>query len=319
MFCPPQKLQPFSKCDMAPKILRRMQMYNPRNEKGDQLDAKFSVESLREGFDLILESRGGSTGGRPPRNTDYAPALVLHLRRMAQVGMVLDDLQVASSEAMRLPENMRQIRPLGYTLPLQLATVSDFDELRLAIGRATGEHGTKSKKGGNRTKRLRLRMRWPDASSKSADSIANLLANPNASEVPTGDPKELSERVERARKRMRLKGAAPPKGQEKVRRTSATSDRYIRDPEVIAWVLEEAAGICENCGSPAPFKRIDGEAFLEVHHVRPLGEGGPDVIENAAACCLNCHRRLHDDPSRDRLRRKLIATIDRLKDFRAKN
>lgn len=293
-------------------------MYKPRDEKGDELDAKFSVESLKDGFDLVIESRGGSTGGRPPRNTDYAPALVIYLRRMAQVGMVLDDLQVASSEAMRLPESMRQIRPLGYTLPLELASVSDFDELRLAIGRATGEHETKSKKGGNRTKRLRLRIRWPDASSMSADFIAKMLANPDAYEVPTGDPKELSERVERARKRMRLNGATPPKGQEKVRRTSATSDRYIRDPEVIAWVLEEAAGTCENCGSPAPFKRIDGEAFLEVHHVRPLGEGGPDVIENAAACCPNCHRRLHHDPSRDSLRCKLITSINRLKDFPAK-
>ena len=295
-----------------------MQMYNPRDEKGDELDAKFSVESLKDGFDLVIESRGGSTGGRPPRNTDYSPALELHLRRMARLGLVLDDLQVASSEAMRLPESMRQIRPLGYRLPLELASVSDFDELRLAIGRATGEHQTKSKKGGNRTKRLRFRMRWPDASSMSADIIAKMLANPAASERPTGDPKELFERVERARKRMRLKGAVPPKGQKKVRRTSATSERYIRDPEVIAWVLEEAAGICENCGSPAPFKRIDGEAFLEVHHVRPLGEGGPDVIENAAACCPNCHRRLHHDPARDSLRSQLIASINRLKDFPAK-
>ena len=294
-------------------------MYNPCDEKGDELDAKFSVESFGDGFDLIIESRGGATGGRPPRNTDYAPALVLHLRRMALLGMVLDDLQVASSEAMRLPENMRQIRPISYTLPLELATVSDFDELRLAIGRATGEHETKSKKGGNRTKRLRLRMRWTDASSMSADSIATMLAHPDAYEDPTGDPKELSARVERARKRMRSKGTAPPKGQEKAPRTTATSDRYIRDPEVIAWVLEEAAGSCENCGSPAPFKRIDGEGFLEVHHVRPLGEGGPDVIENAAACCPNCHRRLHHDPSRDSHRGKLIASINRLKDFPAEN
>lgn len=273
-------------------------MYNLFDDKGEELDAKFSVESFRGGFDRIIESRGGSTGGRPPRNTAYAQALVLHLRRMAELGMVLDDLQVASSEAMRLPENMRQIRPVGYTLPLELATVSDFDELRLAIGRVTGEHGTFSKKGGNRTKRLRLRMRWADASSMYADSIATLLAHPDSSEKPTGDLKELSKRIERARKRLRLKKAAPPKGQEKVSRTTATSDRYIRDPEVIAWVLEEAAGSCENCGSPAPFKRIDGEGFLEVHHVRPLGEGGPDMIENAAACCPNCHRRLHHDPKK---------------------
>lgn len=299
--------------------LRRSQLYNPSDENGSELDAKFSVESLRDGFDLIVESRGGSTGGRPPRNTDYAPALALHLRRMALFGMVLDDLQVASSEAMRLPEHMRKIQPQGYTLPLELVTVSNFDELRLAIGRATGEHQTKSKKGGNRTKRLRLRMRWPDASSLSVEAIAKMLAHPYASEAPSAEPKELSQRIERARKRMRLKGRVQPQGQEKVRTTSITLDQFIRDPEVIAWVLEEADGVCENCGSPAPFKRISGEAFLEVHHVRPLGEGGPDVIENAAACCPNCHRRLHHDPSRDSLRRKLITSIVRLKDFPAQN
>ncbi len=290
-------------------------MYNPYDEKGDELDAKYSVESLSEGFDLIIESRGGSTGGRPPRNTDYARALVLHLHRMAELGMVLDDLQVASSDAMRLPEKKRQIRPKGYALPLELSSVSDFDELRLAIGRVTGEHEAKSKKGGNRTKRLRLRMRWTGASKMSADSIATLLAHSDPSEEPTGDPKELSERVERARSRVRSKKAAPPKGQVKVPSTTVTSERYIRDPEVIAWVLEEAAGNCENCGSLAPFKRNGGEGFLEVHHVRPLAEGGPDIIENAAACCPNCHRQLHHDPAKNSIRRKLIASINRLKDF----
>ncbi|WP_299084180.1 HNH endonuclease signature motif containing protein [uncultured Ruegeria sp.] len=237
---------------------------------------------------------------------------------MAELGMVLDDLQVASSEAMRLPEKKRQIRPKGYTLPLELSKVPDFDELRLAIGRVTGEHETKSKKGGNRTKRLRLRIRWIGASGMSADSIATMLAHWDPSEEPTGDPKELSERVERARIRRRTKKAAPPKGQEKVPKTTATTERYIRDPEVIAWVLEEAAGNCESCGSPAPFRRADGEGFLEVHHVRPLGEGGPDIIENATACCPNCHRRLHHDPAKNTLRRKLIASINRLKDFQAK-
>ena len=293
-------------------------MYNPYDEKGDELDAKYSVESIRGGFDLIIESRGGSTGGSPPRNTDYARALELHLHRMAELGIVLDDLQVASSDAMRLPENKRQIRPKGYTLPLKLSTVSDFDELRLAIGRVTGEHETKSKKGGNRTKRLRLRMRWTGASSMSADSIATMLAHSDLSEEPTGDPKELSERVARALRRMRSKKAAPPKGQKKVPKTTGTSDRYIRDPEVIAWVLEEAAGNCENCGYPAPFKRISGEGFLEVHHVRPLGEGGPDIVENAVACCPNCHRQLHHDPAKNSIRRKLIASINRLKDFPVK-
>ena len=134
-------------------------------------------------------------------------------------------------------------------------------------------------------------------------------------EKPTADPKELGERVARALKRMRTRKPLAPKGQHKVPKSATTSERYVRDPEVIAWVLREAAGNCENCGSAAPFKRLSGEPFLEVHHVRPLGEGGPDTTDNAAACCPNCHRKLHFDGAKDSLRLTLIASVKRLKDF----
>ncbi len=290
-------------------------MHKSYDETGGEIDAKFDVEIVKEGFDLIIESQGGSTGGRPPRNTDYAQALVLHLRRMAELGMVLEDLQVASTHAMKRPEKERQIRPDGYALPLELGSVSDFENLRLAIGRISAAYGRTKNTGGNPTKKLRLRMRWPDASNMAKGSIATILARPVSSQKPTADPTELALRVERARRRIRTTGTTPPKGQDKVLRVSTTSGRFVRDPEVIAWVLEEASGYCEHCGTPAPFKRMDGQPFLEVHHVRPLGEGGPDTIENTAACCPNCHRRLHFDPAKDSLRRALLASVKRLKDF----
>jgi 5-methylcytosine-specific restriction protein A len=290
-------------------------MHNLYDEKGNEIDAKFSIEPFRDGFDLIIESRGGSTGGRPPRNSDYSQALVLHLRRMAELGMVLDDLQVASTKAMEHPLEERQIRPDGYTLPLDLGAVSDFEKLRLAIGRVSAAYGRTKDNGGNPTKKLRFRILWSDASGMSPNSIAAMLALPVVSEEPTADPNELAKRVERARRRIRRKKTTPPKGQAEVPKLSATLERYVRDPEVIAWVLEEADGKCEYCGSPAPFIRMDGEPFLEVHHVRPLGEGGPDTTDNAAACCPNCHRRLHYDPAKDGLRLTLIASVKRLKDF----
>lgn len=141
------------------------------------------------------------------------------------------------------------------------------------------------------------------------------VLGPASVEKPTSDPKELADRVERALKRIHGSKPPPPKGQHKVPKICSSSERYVRDPEVIAWVLREAAGNCENCGSPAPFKRLNGQPFLEVHHVRPLGEGGPDTTENAAACCPNCHRRLHFDEVKDSLRFTLIASVKRLKDF----
>ncbi|TDA69847.1 HNH endonuclease signature motif containing protein, partial [Halomonas marinisediminis] len=33
--------------------------------------------------------------------------------------------------------------------------------------------------------------------------------------------------------------------------------------------------------------------FLEVHHLIRLKDGGPDTVENCAALCPNCHRKLH--------------------------
>lgn len=73
-----------------------------------------------------------------------------------------------------------------------------------------------------------------------------------------------------------------------------TSVGYKRNPDVIVKVLRRANGICECCGHPAPFNRAsDGTPFLEVHHIKPLSEGGPDTVGNAEALCPNCHRMKH--------------------------
>lgn len=290
-------------------------MHNPYNDDGLELDAKYSIEAISGGFDLVIESQGGSTGGRPSRNTDYAKALTLHLRRMSKLGMVLKDLHVDSRHALKFPEHERQIFPQDYSLPLDLRVITDFERLRLAIGRASAAYKRVKPSGGNPTKKLRLRMGWPDASRLSEQSLAELLSRPVSLEEPTADQKELNVRVARARKRIFKSKESPPNGQRIASKIPGRKDQFVRDPEVIAWVLEEASGICENCGRPAPFVKMDGEPYLEVHHVRPLGEGGPDTTDNAAACCPNCHRQLHFDADKGNLRLSLISRVGRLRDF----
>lgn len=92
-------------------------------------------------------------------------------------------------------------------------------------------------------------------------------------------------------------------------RSSATSFR--RSVEVAAWVLKHARGKCELCSEPAPFVRVTGEGYLEVHHVQPLAEGGPDTVENAVAVCPNCHRAAHHARNAsdiaDRLRKYVVG------------
>ena len=69
---------------------------------------------------------------------------------------------------------------------------------------------------------------------------------------------------------------------------------FIRNPDVVAQVLEDADGYCQKCESFAPFKkRKTKQPYLEVHHRKPLSQGGADTVKNAIALCPNCHRKAH--------------------------
>jgi len=95
-----------------------------------------------------------------------------------------------------------------------------------------------------------------------------------------------------ATRRRRLKDASP-----KPKEIKVTVLAFVRNPDVVAEVLERAEGKCEDCRSPAPFRRrSDDTPYLEVHHQRPLAEGGDDTVENAIALCPNCHRKAHFGP-----------------------
>ncbi len=84
-----------------------------------------------------------------------------------------------------------------------------------------------------------------------------------------------------------------PEGRHIVRQVRAGAIIYERDHRVVVFILQQADGRCERCGELAPFHRADGRPYLEVRHVLPLTEGGPDVVENTVAVCPNCHRLLH--------------------------
>ena len=56
---------------------------------------------------------------------------------------------------------------------------------------------------------------------------------------------------------------------------------------------KRAKGYCELCANPGPFPTSAGGRFLEVYHVTPLYQGGPDTVDNVAAVCPNCQRACH--------------------------
>lgn len=100
-----------------------------------------------------------------------------------------------------------------------------------------------------------------------------------------------------------------------VSRQQTTTTTFKRRPEVVAWVIENALknneGRCE-LGGCESFPTPKGEPYLEVHHVIPLSEDGPDEISNAVALCPACHRELHFGKNKDKLKQQLYAHIDRL-------
>ncbi|MBA4143927.1 MAG: HNH endonuclease [Nitrosospira sp.] len=88
--------------------------------------------------------------------------------------------------------------------------------------------------------------------------------------------------------------------------------QFQRDATVKAWVLQQAAGICECCEKPAPFKNVDGRPYLELHYIRQLGEGGPDTVSNAVALCPNCHQEIHYGANAQALAAWLYDNVSRL-------
>lgn len=100
-------------------------------------------------------------------------------------------------------------------------------------------------------------------------------------------------KIDLAELERRAKAARQTPGQR-----SVVSVEHERDPNVSAYAKLRAAGHCQLCKQPAPFKNKLGEPYLETHHLVWLAQGGGDTIENTVALCPNCHRRMHvlEDP-----------------------
>lgn len=130
---------------------------------------------------------------------------------------------------------------------------------------------------------------------------------------PTADPEELKKRTARIRSSFgKTLSRSLPKGVRNPKRRNTTVTTFDRDPQVRAWILENANGICEACSADAPFQQDDGLPFLEVHHVQTLADGGPDTTDNAVAVCPNCHRRLHLSDDRAQFTKDLYKKCARL-------
>ena len=66
--------------------------------------------------------------------------------------------------------------------------------------------------------------------------------------------------------------------------------------------IEAAGGLCQRCGRPVAVRTPNGWRMKggEVHHVRPLAEGGRDGV--LVLLCISCHRLVDAELRRKRRR-----------------
>lgn len=95
-----------------------------------------------------------------------------------------------------------------------------------------------------------------------------------------------------------------------VSQTQTTVKQYSRSSTVRKYAKARADGVCEGCGSSAPFLDQDGDPYLQVHHLEELSNGGADVPENVACLCPNCHYRIHHGRDGEEFNKQVAAQID---------
>jgi hypothetical protein len=159
-------------------------------DDGHELDAGYSIEAelANELLSLVMESSsGGRTSiDRVPRNVDYRRALEVLLMRLKELEAVLIDGIVASRVTSRLPESERRL----FAKPITLKDVEDITGLRRRLCTAQSSIGQVpgAMKGGNGTKRIRLRLSVPgyNPTPEDAARLATDLAHATVAGPPEG-------------------------------------------------------------------------------------------------------------------------------------
>jgi hypothetical protein len=148
------------------------------DDDGRSLDARYFMEPDGPYIALVVESRSGVSGSRPPRNPDYNQALMLLLARLGQLNALLVDALVDSRHVRDLgvPEADRRL----ILTPIRLALEPDMAALRRRMGTAQAKiaQAPGATKGGNATKRIRLRLQVPRYQPSDAGHLAATLAAP---------------------------------------------------------------------------------------------------------------------------------------------
>ncbi|WP_165590424.1 MrcB family domain-containing protein [Bordetella pseudohinzii] len=139
---------------------------------------------------------------------------------------------------------------------------------------------------------------------------------PSLSSLATQSEGQFQEAViEKAAKPRTMEFVEPPGGLHKPpKRSVASTEKYVRNPEVAAAALMRANFRCEVNAAHITFLTRK-QPYVEAHHLIPFSrqddyEYSLDVVANLVALCPTCHRQLHYGRARDK-RPVLMALLQR--------
>ena len=70
-------------------------------------------------------------------------------------------------------------------------------------------------------------------------------------------------------------------------------ETFVRNPLWARKAKEAFGEACMLIGCTLAFKKEDGNQYVEVHHIKPLHEGGTDGVWNLSILCAHHHRMAH--------------------------
>ena len=129
--------------------------HRPLRDDGTEVDATFRVERVDDAVTVVVEARGGTRGTAEAVNTQYAEGLRLLLARLKEAGHSLADAALDTRATAGLSPEERRL-DVGEPWPL---VIDDSDDVYRRLSKAQERVGKpKGTKGGNSTRRIRLRL-----------------------------------------------------------------------------------------------------------------------------------------------------------------
>lgn len=87
---------------------------------------------------------------------------------------------------------------------------------------------------------------------------------------------------------------------------------YKRDAAIRRKVVKRSKGSCEYCDQQG-FRKIDGQYFVEAHHIISLSDQGPDKLTNVIALCPNHHREAHFGKRWKKMQKEFKMILQKMK------